>query len=189
MFVANTWDTAVTILGSRPTQSRAGVPLLVGDITRKEGLQLLSHLGVTKPELASQGVDYVGTSFLLLERFAGLINALHGEAVSGGVDEKSLNIVKTKLLELAALEFESLGAVGGRGNDNKENQPIIDAIKAVLDAKQQQGKILPEMRRKLLSSTIFTYDAESRSIGFASKLAEEAAVQILLGGEGGKRKK
>jgi hypothetical protein len=167
---------------------------LVGDVTKKEGIQLLSHLGLG-PELASQGVEYVGTSLLLLERFAGLVHATRdrysstsssGSTGSGGGDGILLNVnVKAKLLELAALEFESIGAVGG--DENKEHQPIVDAVKAVLAAKgasismAELIKLIPnaEERRKLLSSAILKYDRSSRSVEFASKLAEEAAVQLL----------
>jgi hypothetical protein len=182
-------------MGHRPTQSRAGPPLLVAELSKKEGLQLLSHLGLG-PELASQGVDYVGTSLLLLERFAGLVHATGSSYGSRGTgDEKTVNIVKAKLLELAALEFELIGAVGG--DNNNKNQPIVDAVKAVLDATGQGAylsmaeliKIIPnaEMRRKLLSSAILKYDRSTRSVGFASKLAHEAAIQLL--GEEIKRKK
>ncbi|KAL4522636.1 hypothetical protein Ndes2437A_g07397 [Nannochloris sp. 'desiccata'] len=201
VFVANKWDTAIKIMGNHPTQSRAGPPLLVAELTKKEGLQLLSYLGLG-PEFASRGVDYVGTSLLLLERFAGLVHATsdsygsRGRGRGSGDNEKVLSIVKAKLLELAALEFESIGAVGG-DDKNKENQPIVEALKAVLAAAGQGVslsmaeliKIIPnaEMRRKLLSSAILKYDGNTRSVGFASKLAEEAAIQLL--GEGIKRNK
>jgi len=182
-------------MGNHPTQSRAGPPLLVAELSEKEGLQLLSHLGLG-PELATQGVDYVGTSLLLLERFAGLVHATGDRGGGGGGDGQIVNSVKAKLLELAALEFESIGAVGGGDNSN-ENQPIVDAVKAVLAATEEGAslsmseliKIIPnaEMRRKLLSSAILKYDGNTRSVKFASKLVEEAALQLL--GEGVKRKK
>jgi hypothetical protein len=176
-------------MSDHPQQSRCGPPLLVGGLTENEALQLLSHLGLG-PEVANQGVDYVGTSLLLLERFAGLVHA-SGDTRSDGGD-KNLNNVKAKLLELAALEFEAIGAVGGA--DNKENQPIVDAVKAVLGAGSgaslslaELTRIIPngEMRRKLLSSAILKYDSSSKSVGFASKLAEEAATQLLGDGKGG----
>lgn len=186
-------------MGSHPTQSRAGPPLIVGDLSEKEAIQLLSHLGIDS-EIASQGVDYVGTSFLLLERFAGLIHAAgdgkDGNGSGGGGKNVDSNVVKAKLLELAALEFEAIGAVGG-DEDNKDSQNIVDALKAILAAGPDAALAMTEftklvtsgdIRRKLLSGGMLKYDGNTRSVTFASKLAKEAAEQ-LFGGEVSKVKK
>lgn len=165
-------------MGPHPAQGRAGAPLLVGEVTRSEGLHLLSSLGIGT-EVASQCVDLVGGSLLLLERLAGLLH-------SGG----SMTNAKAKLMELMALEFESIGIMGAAVTE--ENEPAVAALRALLAAPKGQlseeewKKAVPraEVRRGLLGGGVMHHDGSK--ISFTSKLAEECAAGLLGKGTGGK---
>ena len=157
------WDTALAVMGPHPTQGRAGAPLLVGDVSRSEALHLLNALGIGS-QTAEKCVDLVGGSLLLLERMAGLV-------LSGG----RMTNAKLKLMELMALEFESIGIIGGAVPEEKE--PAVHAVRALLAApgcelaESEWKKVLPngEVRRGLLGGGMLHHNGSK--VTFTSKLA------------------
>lgn len=173
VFVASRWDTAAALMGDHPAQSRAGTPLLVGDVSQDEAVELLTKLGVDE-KAAPRWAALAGGSLLLLERVAGLM------AASGG-DEGE---VSARLKDLMTLELESAGVTAEEGG----GAPVVAGVRALLARggempAEEMAKAVPkaEDRRKLLAGgALLRYDGSR--VKFASELARGCAADMVAAG-------
>lgn len=172
VFVASRWDTAAALMGDHPAQSRAGTPLLVGDVSEEEAAELLVKLGVGEKEVP-RWVALVGGSLLLLERVVELVHA------SGGEEAK----VHARLKDLMTLELEGAGVAveeGGGGSAAVRAllvrggaMPVEEWVKAVPKVEDR--------RRVLAGGAVARYDGAT--VKFASELARRCAAEMFCTGK------
>ena len=175
VFVASHLETAMELMGEHPTQGRSADPLIIGELSRSEALELLFALGVGA-EHAEKCVEYVGGSLLLLERVAGLL------AATGG----NLPAAQNKLIKLMTLEIESALLLassddGGGGDKTKDVVGALEALGKAPGRKMSGGEwreAVPngDVRQRLMHSLVH-YDGHT--VSFSSKLAEECVSGLV----------
>lgn len=167
VFVADTWNAARAVLQDNPMASRAGPPLLVGDISADEAKQLLKfHLGVKDDNVVDAAVDLVGGSLLLLERLAGLYTS--------GLDFQS---IKQRLIQLMALQYETIHLTQAHLSVFK----VLLASAGNVLSSDEWRKHCPSVddRNEMLHHGILSYDGSH--VKFASKLAGLCAAALVAG--------
>jgi hypothetical protein len=152
VFIASDADTMEKLRGSYPTSSRvAHPPLMVRDLTRTQSTTLLSHYGITDdvydddsntemqkkkksnattttPSLAGKCLDLSGGSLLLLERCAGIINALRTNTGTTN-DEVIGHHVETNMMSLVRGAYKAAGLLDA----TPHQQAGLSVIKALLE--------------------------------------------------------
>jgi hypothetical protein len=244
VFIVSDEETMEKLSGSNPLSSRvAHPPLMVRDLTRTQAITLLSHYGIsddidddsntkmmmmkkkksnattTTPSLAGKCLDLSGGSLLLLERCAGIINALKtntgttdDEVIGHHVETNMMSLVRgaykaaglldatphqlaglsviKELLELPAPIFDNDNDDTTNNNKKKKNGLAASKWRELIPNVDHQKKLLRE------GGGVLEFDGER--VRFSSRLARVYAERELRGVvskeaaeklDGGKKKK
>jgi hypothetical protein len=159
--------------GTAPATCRAGPPLMVGDLSEAEALQLLAINGAPDEIDARRVVlELTGGSLPLLERAAALLRARHTvpDVEKNLMRLMEASYVKAGLMDASPQQSSGLAAIAAllRQASGRRGLSAAEWRGAVPDREQQ---------RALLDTGVLGFDGERA--GFASRLSEAFADRRL----------